>query len=221
MPVEQANTATKIVVSDILSTFSREYSWEYGDLADHRDKVYLEHGPTPVDTTGLHSELGGSDEIGWMSQRRFLTLEPIEGSKTFLPLVTLHSECDWVIFRIYALVTLIDDDSNLQSLAIRFETDENGLNPESSDGKHDFCHAQLCNVIGSNTRASTPAWFPEHTPAIPLDADNQVSLVLCMLTSLYGGAYVYRKLSSAGQRDLRKHLKEVRALRSLLPDARC
>ena len=219
MAVKQADMATKIAVSDILSTFSDEYAWQDGPLADHRDKIYSEHQPHTVDPRGLSSELGGSDEIGWRDNSRFLGLEPIKGSKTYLPLITLHSEGAWVIFRVYALVTLIGDDSNLKSMALRFETDENGLDPENIAGAHNFCHAQLCKSVGSRIIGSTPEWLPESTPAIPLDADNQVSLVLCMLTALYGGEHVYRKLSSSGQRDLLKYLKKVRALSSFIPDA--
>ena len=33
-----------------------------------------------------------------------------------------------------------------------------------------------------------------------------------MLTSLYGGRHVVKRLNTAGDRDLRKYLKKVRAL---------
>lgn len=216
MPVEQADQATKIAVSDILSVFSHQYGWREGPLVAHRDKVYEFMKAPIVDASRLHGELSGSDEIGWRDQSRFLQLEPIRARKTFLPLVTLHSENAWAIFRIYALLTLVDDDSSLKSLAIRFETDEDGQNPEGDPGKHDYCHAQLCQTIGPSAKASTPAWLPDYLPAIPLDADNQVSLILCMLTALYGGSCVYDKLSSSGHRNVRKYLKEVRALHSIM-----
>ena len=108
---------------------------------------------------------------------------------------------------------MLDDNSALQALAIRFETDEGGRKPEEKIGAHDFCHAQLCNGINGRTQGSTPTWLPDSQPSFPLDADDQVGLVICMLTALYGGAHVLRKFGAAGDTQLRQHLMKVRALR--------
>ena len=60
MAVEQADRATKIAISDILSIFSHEYNWRDGPLVTHRNKVYGEYLKIPpVDAGRLHGELGG------------------------------------------------------------------------------------------------------------------------------------------------------------------
>ena len=221
MPVAAASSAIRIAVSDILSSFLsdrawNEYDWEGKPLGALRDKVYEKYRPIPVDTRALRSELSKSAEVEMREQNRFLHLEPIKG-KNMLPIVTMQSTDQWCHFRIYALLTMLDNCSALQSLAIRFETDEGDAQQECGIGSHDFCHAQLCKCITRDVEASTPDWLPDSQPSIPLDADNQVGLVLCMLTSLYGGGYVLRKLSVGRDRNLQKHLRRVRALRPPCP----
>ena len=226
MPIEPATNAVRIAISDILSKFLGNYENESGLLAALRDEVYSRYKPIPVDDTGLHGILNNSSGVEMKDNHLFLFLKPIE-KENILPLVTLQSSDDWVHFRIYTLLTMLDKCSTLQALAIRFETDEgyrqpesktdSCRQPESKTGSHDFCHAQLCNAINSRIPVLTPEWIPDSQPSIPLDADNQVSLVLCMLTSLYGGKCVFNKLRKSGDRDLQKHLKEVRALRAFMP----
>ena len=81
---------------------------------------------------------------------------------------------------------MLNEESELKSLAMRFETDEGEHQSDGEIGSHDFCHAQLCRAITRRIPALTPSWLPDSQPSIPLDAEDQVSLVLCMLTSLYG-----------------------------------
>ena len=131
--------------------------------------------------------------------------------KTILRLLTLQTSNDWVHFRAYVLLTMLDQCDGLQALAIRFETDE-GPQTNGVTGSHDFCHAQLCQSINGKTRATTPSWLPESQPALPLDAEDQIGLVLCMLASLYGGRHVVERINTAGDGALRQHLKKVRAL---------
>ena len=226
MPIEPATNAVRIATSDILSKFLGNYEEESGLLAALRDQVYSRYKPTPVDDRGLHGILNNPSGVEMKDNHLFLFLKPIE-KENILPLVTLQSSDDWVHFRICTLLTMLDESSTLQALAIRFETDEgyrqserktdSCCQSERKTGSHDFCHAQLCNTINSRIPVLTPEWIPDSQPSIPLDADNQVSLVLCMLTSLYGSKCVFDKLRKSGDRDLQKHLKEVRALRAFMP----
>ena len=203
----------RIAIWDILSRFLRKYEREDGHFATLRDKVYETYQPNFVDADTLHTKLCRDNDVEMRDQHLFLYFNPIE-SKKIVPLVTLQSSGKWDHFRIYTLLTMLDEKSELKALALRFETDEGGRRQEGEIGSHDFCHAQLCNSIGRRIRASTPPWFPDSQPSIPLDADNQVSLVLCMLTSLYGGAYVRRRFNASDGKGLQKHLNKVRALRA-------
>lgn len=211
MSVKPADKFTRNIVLDILSRFVSdgawtEYTWDDKLLGKLRDEVYEKYEPSSVHSQELYGELVKRTDIKMKDQHRFVFLRPIE-DKNMLPLLTLHTSHEWLHFRIYALLTTLDTEHNLQALAIRFETDE-GV----GGGSHDFCHAQLCKSVNRHIREVTSAWIPDSQLAIPLDADDQVSLVLCMLTSLYGGAYVRGKFSPSGDRRLWKYLDNVRAL---------
>ena len=143
-----------------------------------------------------------------------LYLEPIEKERV-LPVITIQSSADWVHFSIYALLAKLNNQSKIRSLAMRFETDEGDYLKEGIIGAHDFCHAQLCNTINESFPVYAPKWLPDSQPSYPLDGEDQVSLVLCMLVSLYGGKEVRAKLNEPGARDLTEHLEKVRALRPL------
>ena len=218
MRVEEATARTRIAVSDILSSFlvNNDPNNKHFDALN----AVLPDGvaPHPFQSSELQSELGYRDDIEWTDQHRFLFLEPLL-DEDILPFLTLRSSNKWRQFRIYALL-LPGNESNLRPLAVRFETPEGEYSEDSARGKHDFFHAQLCNSIhGRNGRivaqAATSEWLPTSQPSFPMDADNQVSLILCMLTSLYGGAYVYAKLSSTSRhRKLKEHLDKVRALKT-------
>lgn len=173
------------------------------------NEISRTYRPSPVAAHNLEYLLTRSSDVDLKSQDRFLFLEPV--ANNMIPLLTLKTSDDWVHFRAYVLLAMLDQDNELQALAIRFETDEGERQTNGTIGSHDFCHAQLCRSIGAK-RATTEDWLPESQPSFPLDARDQVGLVLCMLTSLYGGRHVVRQFP--GDKHLRKHLDKVRALAS-------
>ena len=182
-----------------------------GNLAYLRDQVYCAYRPEAVEPRSLTGMFGAKQEIGLRDQNRFLYLVPTEDER-ILPFVTLHSDDKWRHFKVYVLLSMLDEKSRLKALVMRFETDEGDRNPSGKIGSHDFCHAQFCESINGIIQASTPSWMPTSQPSIPLDADNQISLVLCMLVSVYGGAFVKSRIDSAGIGGIQKHLDKVRAL---------
>lgn len=125
MPAEEATVKIRIAVSDILTGFlvNNDPNNKHFDALKAAVPPYIE--PYRIESTQLHSELGYRNDIEWTDQRRFLFLEPISDEGIF-PFLTLQSSSKWRHFGIYALLTLFDSESNLQSMALRFETDENG-----------------------------------------------------------------------------------------------
>ena len=210
MPMKEANQSVKQAVSDILGKFVIE-------VRDHNvDPIYdpiLElignRGYTCIGSRGLRPLLCGSQDVDLGGLSLCVVLEAIEDPRIF-PLLILRSSQRWVHFRIYTMLWTADHCSELQSLAIRFETDEGDPETDKARGAHDFCHAQLCASIAQNLDATTPSWTPESQPSYPLDAEDQVSLVLCMLVSMYGGRRVAKRLSDLG---MQQRLEKVRALK--------
>ena len=215
MPVTPADQAVRLAVSDILAKFLTNNARDAGSLATLRDQIYERYRPSPVAAHSLSGLFGSNSDLDLRDQHRFLVLDPVVDK--MIPLLTLQTSNDWVHFRAYVLLTMLDQDGALQALAIRFETDEGASQINGTTGSHDFCHAQLCRHIGATHETgvnlvTTPSWLPDAQPSFPLDAEDQIGLVLCMLTSLYGGRLVVERLHTSGDRDLRKHLKRVRAL---------
>ena len=215
MPVEQIDEDGKIVISDILSPFLIENQWNNEKYTLLQTKIYENYHSLAlsINDIPLSYKFIENTDISMKDKNQFLHLEPTE-DKTIFPVITIQSTEKWLHFRIYALLIMFDCDSSLQTLAIRFETDEGDGQKGSAIGSHDFCHAQFCKSLTSKIRATTPKWIPDSQPSFPLDAEDQISLVLCMLTSIYGGAHVLRKLNESGVRiRLQSYINKVRALR--------
>ena len=209
MTVTKAKGRTRMDVVDILSHFliddtARDPRVDQSFLSKIYDRFPLGN----VDARGLQSMLTTEPEVRMNELNKFLHLEPT--SEKIYPLVTIQSSCEWKHFRIYALLAMLDDRRKLKSLAFRFETDEG-----EGTGSHNFCHAQLCIHINSHVRDISPLWFPESQPSFPLDAKDHISLVLCMLTTVYGGRRVFDILNKSGNNRVRKQLRCVNALRKL------
>ena len=214
MPVQPANEAVRGVVAQILGLFVGDNEQYNGLLGDVFSEACEKFRFGPVTESTLESLVIEPSDVKLRDENLFLFLEPTQ-SRKMLPFVTLHSCCDWVHFRAYTLLATVDDNRDFQTLAIRFETDEGDPNPEAQPGSHDFCHAQLCNRINKHISKAASVWVPDSQPSIPLDADNQISLVLCVLVSIYGKRHVSTRVAESGREDLLRHLEAVRALRRL------
>lgn len=212
MPIVCATPAIKKDVFDLLIGFMGDYDRIGGRLEIIRDQMYRQYSHLgPLTIPALESYICLQQEVEMLSDNRVLHLEPSEDNR-ILPLLILQSKDGWVHLSLYTLLLMLDEDSELKSVALRFETDESQA-PTAIVGKHDFCHAQFCRRINARTHALTPGWLPDSQPSIPLDADDQVTLVLCMLVSLYGGRYVVDRVTKLGNKNLLEHMKKLRALK--------
>ena len=218
MPIKPADPETKNAIANILSKFLSEHSKLKGELGVLHGKINDKYqGLSPLLPHQLIGILRDSSGVEMKEHKLVLYLDPIEKER-ILPLITIQSDHDWVHFRVYALLAKLNDAANLKSLAIRFETDEGDYKETGPKGAHDFCHAQLCNTISESIPVYAPEWLPDSQPSFPLDADDQVTLVLCMLVSLYGSREVRAKLNGPGIKNLEVHLNRVQALKNPVPN---
>ena len=74
-----------------------------------------------------------------------------------------------------------------------------------------FATPTICRRIKRDGKEITPFLVLESDPAIPLEAKNQVSLVLCMLTSIYGR----RKVLGSFHPDDKEVWEQMETLRAL------
>lgn len=212
MTVNPADNKAKIATADILAKFLMDIEMGEGSFASLQYAASVMYNLEYVDEEQMRASLCRGKDVNLRNQGRFIYLEAIE-DKGLLPFVTIQSTQGWVHFRVYVLLTMLGPAGKPRALAIRYETDE-GSGTGGNMGSHDFCHAQLCRSITKKAIASNLSWLPESQPSIPLEAKDQVTLVLCMLVSLYGARYVRRKLIESGERNLRKYIDCLRALQN-------
>lgn len=172
-------------------------------------KFYTRYPIGDVDAESIKSLVANGPDIRMLQANKFMHFRIVENEGMY-PFVTMHSSDEWENIRIYVLFSRLDDNEELQSFAMRFESPESGR--MESSGLHDFFHAQLCDHISQNVNNICPNWVPCSQPSFPLDAKDDVSLVLCMLISIYGVRDVIQKLNSAGIYEYRRYIGEMAAL---------
>jgi len=132
----------------------------------------------------------------------FLYLPPLEKDAEFVPILSLKCRLDTektVMKLRVMLVCLVEDDQEnedkekLRGIGFRLESPhgdeyegERNEGEEKREGRHDFYHAQIVRGFGWGPLVESPSWLPETQPSFPLVADCPVTLVLCLLLTLYG-----------------------------------
>jgi len=120
-----------------------------------------------------------------------LYLPPVEEEPDFLPVLTLECRLDDQkdVMKLRLLLVHCDmSKGKPHSIGFRIEPGHN---------IHGFYHAQLIkNLEGAakveNPLVECPLRFPETQPCLPLKAKDSVTLVLCLLISLYGIKYCWK-----------------------------
>lgn len=205
MPITKADRRTRLTVARVLAPFMRDPARGDAKFLNLKTRAFSRYPVNTIDSRQLTAIVSKPPDVQMLRSNQYLLLEPTE-KDYLLPLVTLHSCDEWIHFRVYTMLTKRHGAKGVGSIALRFETDEG-----SGGGSHDYCHAQMCRSIGRHP-ATTPSWLPQSVPAFPLNASDQVCLVLCMLTSLYGRRCVLDKLQRAPISGLARHLKHIQAL---------
>ena len=86
------------------------------------------------------------------------------------------------------LVTLDETNQALNGIGFRMETPESA---NTSIGIHDFYHAQLIQrfspkQFSDKLQTKCLNWLPGSQPSFPLPANCPVTLLLCLIVTLYG-----------------------------------
>lgn len=132
---------------------------------------------------------------------KVLYLPPIKKHDYFVPILSLECSLNETLssakFRV-VLICLKEHQATkvLQGVGFRMETPDSlnqRANPTVNQGIHDFYHAQLVRKLDRklrhNVQITCPNWFPDVQPSFPLPADCPVTLLLCLIVTLYGRIY--------------------------------
>lgn len=153
----------------------------------------------PVSADELH--------IDFSQRKLVLYLPPLEKNAEFVPVLSLKCNLDETRINIelrVMLVCRVEDDEGKEMLCgvgFRLESpygeeedkdkEEGEENEDEKEGLHDFYHAQLMRSLGWKSSVECPSWLPCTQPSFPLTADCPITLVLCLLLTLYGKDYCW------------------------------
>ncbi len=155
----------------------------------------------PVSPDELH--------VDFLERKSVLYLPPLERNAEFVPCVDVKCDLDdsrtEMELRVMLLGWIEDppgsDDAKLRGICFRMESPyvEEGENASNDDeekiGRHDFYHAQLLERFRWGSAIEFPDWLPCSQPSFPLTATCPITLMLCLLLTLYGKKYSWEFLA--------------------------
>lgn len=137
--------------------------------------------------------------------KRFLYLEPCDGRPTFVPVLSVRCDSTLIQPEIRLQVGLfLRHGDDLRSIGLRFESPEG-----DAPGVHDYYHGQFITYFRNGPPLEgAPPWLPITQPALTLNSDGPVGLLLSLLVSLYGLDHVGRKILPALPGEIATYAKE-------------
>ena len=131
---------------------------------------------------------------------KVLYLPPLKKDGHFVPILSLY--CKWnkthSIAKLRVMLVCLgnrtDECQKPYGIGFRLETPESTNQtetPAGNEGIHDFHHAQLIKKFGkdnldSKLQIDCPSWLPETQPSFPVPAKCPMSLLFCLIATLYG-----------------------------------
>lgn len=202
-------TKTIATLKDILTHFFRiqeaawfaeEPRWKQANQALETYRV-VSGKWEPITLRDVEYLFAGSElTLDFSRWGKVLYLKPLEKNPEFVPVLSLSctlNETQSVARLRVMLVCLDGNHENLSGIGFRMETPES-MNQHGIEagnkGVHDFHHAQLIRRFGEakldeKLQINCPCWLPESQPSFPLPAQCPVTLLLCLILTLYGKKY--------------------------------
>ena len=134
---------------------------------------------------------------------RVLYLPPLEKDPHFVPVLSLSCKLNESrsVTKLRVMLVCLDDcfeeNRKVYGVGFRMETphsQDQNVDTSANEGVHDFHHAQLIREFGQtqldcNIPIDCPYWLPQSQPSFPLPAKCPVTLLLCLIVTLYGRKY--------------------------------
>ncbi len=166
----------------------------------------------PIGETELANLFPDSEavEVDFSERSKVLYLPRLEKNPEFVPVLSLRCNLGETKTKMTMKVMLISSDGNEGNLCgVGFRLESPHGDERKEVGRHDFYHAQLIRSLGYGPPVECPSWLPETQPSFPLTADDPVTLVLCLLLSLYGKRYCWTFYTEHQIFDLKSHLDRL------------
>ena len=180
----------------------------------------------PIKAEDIKKFFSPSDtaNVNFFKEDKILYLPPMNKDAEDAEFVPIFSLCcnlsrDQSVARFRVILVTLDrnEKTKLNGIGFRMETPEgtdqnDSANGNDSTGIHNFYHAQLIQQFtpkqfGNILQSECPNWLPESQPSFPLPADCPVTLLLCIMITLYGWEY-YKDFPLPGIEHYQKKLAE-------------
>lgn len=154
----------------------------------------------PITSTNQIQSLFKEPQLDTSDGGKVLYLPPLTKDGHFVPILSLY--CKWnetqSIAKLRVMLVCLDNCADecqkLYGIGFRLETPESANQAETetgNEGIHDFHHAQLIKKFGkedldSKLQIECPSWLPKSQPSFPLPAKCPMSLMFCLIATLYG-----------------------------------
>lgn len=197
--------------------FLRQPGWEASDQAYEAYDMLIGRCP-PIEEKELGSLFPDVEtvEIDFSGRSKVLYLPRLEKNPEFVPILSLQCSLDETGTNAKLRVMLVSpngEKEKLHGIGFRLESPHGDEGDEEDGGnelgRHGFYHAQLIRSLGYGPPVECPSWLPETQPSFPLTADDPVTLVLCLLLSLYGKKYCWTFYTEHQIFDLKSHLDRL------------
>ena len=133
--------------------------------------------------TELEALLSKKIAFNSSGENRYLFLEPLNEGKGIVPVLSFSYDFQGKNAELrLRLALFVPHNNSLAAIGFRFE-------PSEGPGTHDYFHAQMFREFrgrGGKALPECPTWLPTSQPAFHLKADDPVTLLVCMVISLYG-----------------------------------
>ena len=125
-------------------------------------------------------------------------LPPLERNPRCVPILSLHCKLNnqQSIAKFRVMLVCLDNEGKPYGIGFRMETPHSQnqeMDTPANEGIHDFHHAQLIHRFGQPKLdilpIDCPVWLPDSQPSFPLPAECPVTLLLCLIVTLYGRKY--------------------------------
>lgn len=178
-------------------------------------------GAEPVEVDFSESERG-----------KVIYLPPFEKDPDCVPILSPYFNLKepQSIAKLRVLLVRLDENRKphgIYGIGFRMETPEkinqgvnSSVNSErvdtaNNEGAHDFHHAQLIRKFGQRKlddrlQMDCPIWLPQSQPSFPLPAKCPVTLLLCLIVTLYGRRYYDRFLIEHEIFDIETYRQELK-----------
>lgn len=163
-------------------------SIESSKVRSDYEELYITYQPLNSNRGLLEKSLPKDDGLEGGFRNFYLYLRPIEHGTIMIPILNLKYDFGCSIPRIRIYLGLFQRHENhIKGIGYRFETPE-GISTSGS-GRHHFYHLQMIRGFPQGGPFYPPelmSWLPDSEPTIPLDAENPIHLICCLLIGLYG-----------------------------------